>query len=110
MTGLGSLLAALYARAFDDAADFALCCGLQDCSPSMLKALSAGFDAEVTPGLRWNSGFRRRSTTRRLGPYRDRTFTGKHITACSGHTHSRMPLSGIQEVTRSWIPDRGIRE
>ena len=37
---------------------------------------------------------RRRSATRRLGPYRNRTFTGKHITACSGHTHSRMPLSG----------------
>ena len=36
----------------------------------LTKTLSAGFDAGVSPG-------RRRSATRRLDPYRDRTFTGK---------------------------------
>jgi hypothetical protein len=30
--------------------------------------------------------FRRRSATRRLGPYRDRTFTGKPYGTSSGHT------------------------
>jgi len=107
-------------RNTDDAADFASCYGLQVCSPSFVRTSSAGIDA----GL---SASRRRPATRRLGPYRDRTLTGKPNTACLDTPHVYMPngdrflcmapnysqrLSrcGISAVLLSWWCRMGCRK
>ena len=92
----------LHAEAPNGAADFALCCGLQVCSPSLMRTLSAGIDA----GL---SASRRRPATRRLGPYRDRTLTGKPNTACLDTPHHRRPKLThpglVKSVQRGlWVP------
>src|SRR5258708_36313508 len=50
------------------------------------RTLSAGFDDRISPD-------RRRSATRRLGPYRGQTFTGKPIAASLDTQCFRTPAS-----------------
>ena len=56
-------------RSPNGAAGFALCYGLRTCSPTLSRALSAGFDAGLSASPGCCLGLRRRSATQRLGPY-----------------------------------------
>src|SRR2546427_10523812 len=62
------------------------------------RALSAGFDGGISPPF----SIRRRSATRRLGPYRDQTFTGKP-NAASLDTHRR---SALRQSLRRWYKEQ----
>ena len=73
----GSALICLPKQGNNDAAVFALCCGLRTCLAHFQGPLSLGFNAGFSPGPRiCTEGLRRQSATGRLGPYPDRTCTG----------------------------------
>src|SRR6266699_229115 len=58
---------------------------------------SAGFDGGISPSF----SIRRRSATRRRGPYRDRTFTGKPLTASLDAQFFRTPAGPRRLSTNS---------
>ena len=71
------------------------------------RPLSAGFDAGLSAGPGRSLGLRRRSATRRLGPYRDRTLTGKpctaYLDALPKLLNTRI-LSSAAAARLAWLP------